>query len=125
MPVAPTAPASERRISYVIFGERREAKTAIDALIEILRALSARQPDFLERLAEIAPSRTRNHVAHTPEEVYPARPELSELTTEIAPGWWLGTNIANRDKMTLLRKACEVAGVSIGREIEISFPNAN
>jgi hypothetical protein len=122
-PVVPSAPVSERRIRYVVFGERREARTAIDALVEILRTLSARQPDFIDRLAEIAPSRTRNHIARTPEEVYPARPELSDLTTEFVPGWWLGTNIANRDKMTLLRKACEVAGITLGREIEIDLPN--
>ncbi|MBM6593089.1 hypothetical protein [Microvirga pudoricolor] len=124
-PSVPSAPVSERHIIYTVFGERREARTAIDALVEILRALSARQPDFVDRLSQIAPSRTRNHIARSPEQVYPARPELSDLTTEFVPGWWLGTNIANRDKLTLLRKACEVTGITLGRDIEIHLPNAN
>jgi hypothetical protein len=45
-------------------------------------------------------------------------------TTEIVPGWWLGTNIANRDKERLAKIACEVAGLKFGKDLVIEFPNA-
>jgi hypothetical protein len=39
-------------------------------------------------------------------------------------GWWLGTNIANRDKMRITEKACEVEKLIFGKDISITLPNA-
>jgi predicted type IV restriction endonuclease len=50
---------------------------------------------------------------------------LEVYTTEIAPGWWLGTNIANREKERLAKIACEVARLDYGKDVIIEFPNAN
>jgi predicted type IV restriction endonuclease len=57
--------------------------------------------------------------------VYPLKPDLAEYTTEVVPGWWLGTNIANREKMKIIRKACEAADVRFGTDVQIELPNAN
>ena len=35
----------------------------------------------------------------------PGEARLIEYTTQLVPGWWLGTNIANRDKMRTTEKA--------------------
>jgi hypothetical protein len=43
---------------------------------------------------------------------------------ELAQGWWLGKNISNRDKMNLIRKACEVEGLILGKDIIITLPNS-
>lgn len=123
-PTLSQQPISERGIGYSVFGQARSANNAIEALIDILKTLAQRNPQFLEKVAPTVRGRTRNHIAKTRDSVYPRKPELSEYTTELAPGWWLGTNIANRDKMRIISKACEVEGLTLGRDIVISLPNA-
>jgi predicted type IV restriction endonuclease len=107
-------PVSERRVSFEVFGSKREARNAIEALIEVLRAMSKRDPGLLPKLSQTVPTRSRNHIARAPELVYPNRPQLSGLTMELEPGWWLGTNIANRDKLRIIKKACEAGGWTFG-----------
>ena len=123
-PASNQQPVSERGISYKVFGQTRNANNAIEALIDILRTLANKNPQFLEKVAPIVRGRTRNHIAKSRDQVYPRTPELAEYTTELVPGWWLGTNIANRDKMRIISKACEVEGLTLGRDIAIDLPNA-
>jgi hypothetical protein len=63
------------------------------------------------------------HIARLRDDVYPGRPELMEYTIQLVPGWWRGTNIANRDKMRIIEKACEVERLIFGKNISISLPN--
>ena len=39
---------------------------------------------------------------------YPERPDLACHAKEIGLGWFIGCNIANREKKKILRAACEV-----------------
>jgi hypothetical protein len=94
-------------------------------VIDILKIISAKDAAFLEKLSASVSSRSRNHIARSPEAVYPLKPQLAEYTTEILPGWWLGTNIANREKMRIIRKACEAAKLTFGKDVVIALPNAN
>jgi hypothetical protein len=126
-PAAPklSTPAiiSERSIAYKILGQSRHADNATEALLDILRTLAARDSNFLDRLALVVRGTTRNHISRKREDVYPAKPELIEYTTEVVPGWWLGTNIANREKMRIIRRACEVEKLTLGKDISIVLPN--
>ena len=123
-PIAIQQPVSERGINYNILGQARTANNAIDALIDILKTLARRDSQFLEKVSPTVRGRTRNHIARSREDVYPRKPELAEYTTQLAPGWWLGTNIANRDKMRIISKACAASGLTLGRDIVITLPNA-
>ena len=124
-PRLPSTPlVSERSVSYKVFGQSRHAGNAIDALLDILRTLAEKSPTFLEKLSPAVKGRTRNHIARAREDVYPEKPELIEYTTELVPGWWLGTNFSNRDKMKIIEKACEVEKLVFGKDISISLPNA-
>jgi predicted type IV restriction endonuclease len=116
---------SERKIQFEVFGSKREAKNAIGALIEILRAMSKRDPAMLAKLAQTVSTRSRNHIAKSPELVYPNRPQLSDLTTELEAGWWLGTNIANRDKLRIVKKACEAGQWTFDIDVKVDLPNAS
>jgi predicted type IV restriction endonuclease len=117
-------PISEKKIVYIILGRKEQADNAIDALLTILRTLAERNSGFLEKLSTVVRARTRNHIAQKREDVYPEKPELIEYTTQLVPGWWLGTNIANRDKMRIIKKACEVESLVLGKDISIKLPNA-
>jgi len=126
LPASPTTlPVSERGVQYQILGQSRKSENAIEALLDILRTLAKRNPHFIERLAPVVRGRTRNHIARSRNDVYPNKPELTEYTTELVNGWWLGTNIANRDKMRIIEKACEVENLKLGKDISITLPNAN
>lgn len=96
-----------------------EEKDAITGLMRVIRHLAAKDETFLERLEVRTRGRTRNHLARSPEEVYPQRPDLVDNAVEIVPGWYLDTNISNREKVRIVEHACEVAGVRRGKDIDL------
>jgi predicted type IV restriction endonuclease len=108
-------------LAYHIDGELHLASDATDALINILSDLAQYGDDFFPKLAAKVRGRTRNHIARSRSEVYPDRPDLERYVKEISPGWFIGCNIANREKEKILRAACEVMGISFGRDIEIEL----
>jgi hypothetical protein len=100
------------------------APTAKDAFLAILRTLAAEDGTFCPRLAGLVEKRERRHVARSPEQVHPRRPDLRRHTAPIAAGWFVNTNISNRQKAMILRAACEAAGLVFGRDLQIELPNA-
>ncbi len=91
-------------------------------MVSILRTLQTRDSSFLERLSQLVAGRSRNHIARSRAQVYPDRPDLAqEYTVEVVPGWFVGTNIANREKQNLLEKACEAARLKFGGDMKISL----
>lgn len=112
---------SSRAVDYVMLGERRSAANGNDALLDVLRLLAARTPGFLEHLASEVRGRSRNHIARSRAEVYPERPDLSHYVVPLVDGWFVGTNIADREKMQIIEKACSVAGLVLGRDVQINL----
>ena len=99
------------------------APTGKDAFPAILRTMAAEDGTFCVRLAPLVAGRKVNHIARSPAEVHPLRPDLRGETAEIAPGWFANTNISNREKEKILRAACEAAGLVFGRDLQIELPN--
>jgi hypothetical protein len=94
------AQKSSRAVEYAVLGQDRHAKNANEALVAVLSALARRYPDRVADLAAAVQGSTRNHIARSVQEIYPARPDLARAT-EFAPGWLVGLNIANREKKVL------------------------
>jgi hypothetical protein len=109
------------RIHYTLLGTELAAPDATAAMIDILATLSQGRPDFFERLAPKIRGRTRNHLARSRIDVYPERPDLAQYVREVIPGWYIGSNIANREKESFLRAACDVAGLTFGRDLVIDL----
>jgi hypothetical protein len=86
--------------------------------------LAERDPSLLNRLASEARSRRRNHVAQRSEDVYPVGRQLTQTVVKLAPGWYFGTNISNRDKAKLLKAPCRAGGLTSGVDLVYSLPNA-
>lgn len=122
-PKSPRAGGS-RAALYQLRGAVDVAPTAKDALLAILHTLAAEDNTFCARLAPLVEKRDGRHVARSPEQVHPHRPDLRGETAQITPGWFVNTNIANRQKATILRAACETAGLVFGRDLQIELPNA-
>jgi hypothetical protein len=107
--------------SYILFGERRIAASAMDALVDILIRLDRTTPNFFARLAPLIQGTSRNHLSQNRLAVYPTKTELNSRVREIVPGWYLGRNISNREKLEFLVKACRVAGIQIGKDLIVNF----
>jgi predicted type IV restriction endonuclease len=118
-----SALGSMRSISYVLFGSSKSAPNAKDALIDILSEIAKRHPDKMSKVADAVKTRSRNHIAQSAAEIYPARPDLARAA-EIGIGWLVGLNIANREKMRIIKTACDATGIEFGQDIAIEMPNA-
>ncbi|WP_419826215.1 hypothetical protein [Sphingomonas sp.] len=125
IPLASPAPmTTTKAISYRLFGKEHVAASANVALVQVLEALAATDPVKIPELAGRVQGRSRNHIARSPEEIYPSRPDLARAA-EFHPGWLVGLNIANREKMGIIRSACLVYGLTLPGDLDISLPNAN
>lgn len=120
----PPTPSDSKTITYTIFGKKCVAPNASVALVEILRSLAVIDPGKIPDLAARVQGRSRNHIARSSEEIYPARPDLARAA-EFHTGWLVGLNIANREKMGIIRSACMVYGLTMPGDIEITLPNAS
>jgi len=67
------------------------------AMIDILVTLADLEPSLPDRLAPVVKRTSRNHLARSAEQVYPRRPDLAHFARNILLGWYIGTNIANRE----------------------------
>lgn len=118
-----SANVGSRHVTYEIFGEKKVTNTAKSALVEILSEIAKRYPDRMPEIARGARGQSRNHIARSPEEIYPKRPDLARAE-ELHDGWLIGTNIANREKLRIIRAACVAVGLSLGKDVVIDLPNA-
>jgi hypothetical protein len=114
---------SDRTVAYKIFGQQRTSATASLALIEVLKALAERDPVKVEELAAAVKGRSRSLIARSVTEINPARPDLARAV-EFTPGWLVGLNTSNREKMGIVRTAARVFGVQMPEDLDLSLPNA-
>jgi hypothetical protein len=112
-----------RALTYVVFGDQRSAANGNVAFVDILRSLIGRSPEKIQALAAAVQGRSRNHIARTAQEIYPSRPDLARAV-EFHPGWLVGLNIANREKITILKTAADLCGATMPGDIVINLPNA-
>jgi hypothetical protein len=122
--VIPSQAEEDRSIRFTLFGEPHVCATAAKALEEILGKLASRDPAKVPELAQAVRGRTRSMIARTVAQINPARPDLARAA-EFAPGWLIGLNLSNRDKMTIIRTACAVFGVRVPEDLHIVLPNAS
>lgn len=98
-PKPPVLPPAPSRLNYVLFGETRVARNAMQLVIGVFEELAVRDSTFLERFAAVAKhGKKRRYLARRREELYPDRPDLSRYAKQLPGGWWIGTNFANREK---------------------------
>ncbi|MCX7886458.1 MAG: type I restriction enzyme HsdR N-terminal domain-containing protein [Verrucomicrobiae bacterium] len=98
-------------------------RNAKEAMLIVLRELAKDDPNFLLRLSQHPDihGRKRRYVARRPEELYPDREDLRELCEPLPGGWFVSTNLNNVQKMTIIKAAAEVAGLTFGKDIIVKF----
>ncbi len=111
-------------IPYEIFGHRRSETTANAVVVDILGELARHFPAGMNDVATAVASRSRAYIARSREALIPGRPDLAERAIEFAAGWFVDTNVANRDKQAIVDKACGALGLVFGHDVKVQFPNA-
>lgn len=123
--IPPSQPRTHRLKScgFILHDDRHDARSAIDVLIKLFEELSKRYPTFLERFAALPKhGKKRRWLAIRREELYPGRLDLArEHSHKLSSGWWLGTNYSKRTIERIIRRACDVAGVRFGSELQINL----
>jgi hypothetical protein len=104
-------------------GRQLEVRDATSGFLQILKAILGDFPDRAEQIATAAKGRSRNHIARRPVDVYPDRPDLVHTVVELIPGWFVGTNIANREKRRIVAAACQACGLHFGKDLQFEIPN--
>lgn len=109
-------------IGFSFSGRYYPANSAIDVLIKIFEVFSERDPTFPQRFAALPKhGNKRRYLARSPSELYPDRPDLRDHSVRLRSGWYLGTNCSRETIRKIIKMACEVAGVTFGRELIVSL----
>lgn len=117
---APRTSTKPQSPGYRLFGQDFSTRNANETLVALFRHFAELEPAFPHRFQQ-APSvigRSRRYVGRTVQEVYPGKEQLWDMTTQFAPGWYIGTNENNGTKLKLLRLACRVIGLRFGKDVE-------
>ena len=112
--------SARRSVAWTFQGKRREEKNPTDMYVAIIGRLyeDCGGVAFYTRLRKELTGRTRTHIAPSRAETG-LQPELFRYLRRLPGGWWLNTNLSTDNKMTNLRRACDVAGISFGSDLVV------
>lgn len=110
-------------VGFVLEGHAKACRNARHVLVSVFEDLGDRDPSFLERFASLPKHGSkRRYLARDANDLYPGRPDLAQTHSyQLKSGWWLGFNCSNKAKERIIKMACEVAGLSYGRDLVISL----
>lgn len=107
---------------FEVLGQRGHERTPTAAFVRILSLLAAVAPDEIPRLAEAFAGRTRSLIAPTPEQIY-ARSRLKHRrgrhAKQFARNWFVDTNMDTERKIAVVKRICEILGLSYDRDIKM------
>lgn len=116
----------EAHYSYTLKGDARRFRTGADLMVAIFTVFATNDAGFCERFAKKHKGAKLVYVARRPNDLYPEHPHLVKSAARKLPGgYFLGTHMGAVKKEQLIRWACEVAGVSFGRDLTIELPVAS
>lgn len=104
------------RFSLTVDGQVRTYPSAAKVLVAAFSTLSERNSTFLETFAatQSGPKRIGRDDG--------ASPGAGAGVHPLPGGWWINTNMLNRQKGQLVRQACKVAGVQYGPDLSVDLP---
>jgi len=102
---------------FVFKGEKYIASNAIEVLVKVLEKLSSLDSTFLIQFASRKHGKSRRYIAKNADELYPGREDLIHFSQQLSSGWWVGTNYSRSSIKKIIKMACEVAGISFGRDL--------
>ena len=117
----PTALVSKKKAKikgFVFRGQRKECKTAIGTLAEVLNVFQREDSEFMNRFAPKTIRPKRRLVARNQAELYKDA-RFASKSRDLENGWWLGTNYGSDTIRKFLKTACDEAGIKLGDQLEL------
>jgi hypothetical protein len=117
----PDLPVQRRRGNLLVevAGRTTPVANLKDGYITILSQLVKIRPSLFQQLLKEG-SQRRRWIATRAEALFPLSPHLSrDHAHQIAPTWFVDTNLSKAQIDTRLLKACEIAGLGFGKNVQI------
>lgn len=115
-PPSPLPGTAEK--GFILEGKFYPAKSGAHAYVQVMQLLCERDPEFAARFAEGRHGKKRRFVARTAQELFPDKPDLQQTNVRPLPGGWLlGLNVSIDNIKERLGLACQVAGLTYGRDL--------
>lgn len=120
-PTQKLAPKTELKYGYELFGKNFLARNENDVLVSILRHFSELDSSFPEHFSRATRrlSRKRLYVAQCRFSFYPKTYYLATVAKAFAPKWYVNTYEGTEKKLELLRCACKVLDLQLGKDLKI------
>lgn len=117
--------SSARGVEYTLYGRSHRAQNAADFMVQVFDAFAEHDSTFLQRFAALPKStrQKRPYLSRTRDNLYPGSPQLAKNAHKLRSNWWLDTHMGNPQKVKLIKKACEVAGVRYGVDLTVNSAN--
>jgi hypothetical protein len=113
------APRKRGRVRVILFGRDQDVFNLRDAYLVILTALTRHRATLLHLLANEGSDR-RRWVARTPEALFVTAPHLApDHAHQIAPDWYIDTNLSRAQIVARLTVAARLAGYAFGDDVRI------
>ena len=107
------------RFTLVFKGKEFQAGSAREVMTKLFQLLSQEDSGFLDRFSSRKHGKKRRYLAKDKGDLYPGRSDLAEQhSTEVVPGWWLGTNYSRRNIQDIIDLALEVAGPKLRNAVK-------
>ena len=92
-------------------------------MVKCLTILSKTDQTFLQRCSQHPDCRgkKRRDIARSPEELYPGRSDLVQYNEPLPDGWYVATNLSNQIKLSIIKAATQVAGLTFGTDVSVEF----
>ena len=118
-------PSVPRRMRYHLLGREYSANNAVQAFVHIFQMLAERDASLLERLEPQLRGPKNRQLGRSVAELS-ANPAMRKSAVSLPGGWWFLTRRSNRNKISILKTACDAAGVPFGRPdgLQIDLPNS-
>jgi len=105
----------------IIDGSKHDFSNANELAKYAFCRIEEKYPGSLERFYRHPKNEgsKRRFIGHSPEELYPDRNDLQAgESSEFLPGWYMGTNVSNRQKVDYLIVLCELVGLRWGIDLQ-------
>ena len=117
----PTRGVARRRgnARVVLFGRSQSVMNLKDAYLVILTALVRHKASLFQLLA-VEGTERRRWISPSAEALFVTSPHLApDHAHEIAPNWFVDTNVSRVQIISRLTAACQLAGVRYGEQVSI------
>ena len=114
------APRRRGQMSVTVFGQCQPVPNLKQAYLAILAALVRNKSTLFQLLAFEGSSR-RRWIAPSPEALFLTSPHLAaDHAHQIAPNWFVDTNLSRAQILQRLGTACALAGYQFGEDVILS-----